>query len=173
MTMILPRLVVFDLDACCWFPEMYMLGSGSPFRVTDDPDVVVSSGGERVRLYSGVRDAWHELRAAGTPVGVASRCDVPSWACELLRTYRVGDTTMADVAGDLVEIYKGSKKKHFKALGKKTEIPFEDMLFFDDDPWNISEVSQLGVTCVLTPEGITRAVYEKAMADFRRRRGGG
>eukprot|EP01050_Picozoa_sp_SAG11_P045448 SAG11_NODE_22669_length_402_cov_0.851485_1_plen_53_part_00 len=34
----LPRVIVFDLDACCWEPEMYQLGSwgsvdggGSPF----------------------------------------------------------------------------------------------------------------------------------------------
>lgn len=28
----LPRVVVFDLDACCWYPEMYMLSGGAPFQ---------------------------------------------------------------------------------------------------------------------------------------------
>ena len=28
----LPKLFVFDLDNCIWYPEMYMLGGGPPFK---------------------------------------------------------------------------------------------------------------------------------------------
>jgi hypothetical protein len=28
VAMAVPKLVVFDLDACCWYPEMYMLRRG-------------------------------------------------------------------------------------------------------------------------------------------------
>ena len=34
--MALPRLVVFDLDACCWYPEMYMVRRGPPFEKTSE-----------------------------------------------------------------------------------------------------------------------------------------
>ena len=35
--MALPKLVVFDLDACCWYPEMYMVRRGPPFKKEDKP----------------------------------------------------------------------------------------------------------------------------------------
>lgn len=37
MTQSTRALVVFDLDACCWSPEMYELwGGGAPFSVVRD-----------------------------------------------------------------------------------------------------------------------------------------
>lgn len=56
----------------------------------------------------------------------------------------------------------GSKIAHFKALHKKTGIPHEEMLFFDDESRN-KEVSKLGVTFVLTPRGVNRKVFEKGV----------
>lgn len=40
----------------------------------------------------------------------------------------------------LTEIYKGSKQGHLRAILQKTGVPFERMCFFDDDPFNISDV---------------------------------
>ena len=40
------------------------------------------------------------------------------------------------------------------------------MVFFDDDPQNIRDVSSLGVLSVLTPDGVTRAAWEKGLAAF-------
>lgn len=153
---------------------MYMMRSGSPFSATNDPKVLVSRGGERVRLLGAVREIWGELHGmpkyASTRVAVASRCDVPSWAITLLQTFTVDDdaTTMWDVAegGQLVEIYKGSKRAHFKALRDKTNLPFDSMLFFDDDPSNIYDVSRLGVTCILTPNGVTRDAFQEGLTAF-------
>eukprot|EP00913_Durusdinium_trenchii_P027590 g25878.t1 len=48
--MAVPKLVVFDLDACCWYPEMYMLRRGAPFAATSDPNVLMTCGKEKVRL---------------------------------------------------------------------------------------------------------------------------
>ena len=45
-------------------------------------------------------------------------------------------------------IYPGSKTQHFNKLHKDTGIPYERMLFFDDEHRNIVEVEKLGVTCV-------------------------
>lgn len=170
---VLPRLVVFDLDACCWYPEMYMMSSGSPFSATEDPSVMTSCRGERVRLLGAVREIWQELdKEEEVGIAVASRCDVPAWARELLRSYKLEEgKTMWEAAseGELVEIYKGSKKKHFRALHEKTRIPYEQMLFFDDDPYNIREVGALGVVCVLTPDGVTRDAYRKGLELFAAR----
>lgn len=38
--------------------------------------------------------------------------------------------TLAEVAGPLVEIQGGTKKKHFANLKEKTGIPYSEMLFF-------------------------------------------
>ena len=40
------------------------------------------------------------------------------------------------------------------------------MIFFDDQTGNCQTVSKLGVTCVLTPHGVTRAHFEKGLEEF-------
>mmetsp|Transcript_252 Transcript_252/g.927 ORF Transcript_252/g.927 Transcript_252/m.927 type:complete len:183 (+) Transcript_252:2728-3276(+) len=170
---VVPKLVVFDLDACCWSPEMYMLigKGGPPFTRTDDPNRIWTVTGEPVKLYSGVRPIWrailHDERFRGTQIAIASRCDEPEWARELLTLFEVdGSTTMAEAAEGRAEIYRQSKQVHFGALQDKTGIAFDDMLFFDDDPFNISDVGKLGVTCVLTPDGLTAAAFQLGLLDF-------
>ena len=40
----LPKAVVFDLDGCLWYPDMYMLwGGGAPFSIRNDRDLEVPS----------------------------------------------------------------------------------------------------------------------------------
>ncbi|KAG8469765.1 hypothetical protein KFE25_006220 [Diacronema lutheri] len=163
--------IVFDLDACCWLPEMYQLwGDSPPFSQTSDPGVLKTARGTPVRLLGETRSIFARLYAEGRPVGVASRSDEPEWARECLRKFIVDDagTSMWDVAGKgrLVEIYKGSKTEHFKQLQQKTAVPFTQMLFFDDDPSNIRDVSRLGVTCILTPQGMTAEKYDEGIRAF-------
>ena len=165
--------MVYDLDACCWYPEMYMLwGGGAPFKQNDTTanNTLTDRGGTRVHLLSDVAASWaecHRRMQAGQPllVGVASRSDEPSWARECLRKFFVtpGVTMMDVVTEARCEIYKGSKRDHFAALQKKTQIPYNRMCFFDDDPSNIRDVQGLGVHCILTPDGVTRALFEQGM----------
>ena len=42
------------------------------------------------------------------------------------------------------------------------------MIFFDDQMGNIKDVAALGVTSVLTPNGVTRALFDKGLASFAR-----
>ena len=37
----LPKVLVFDLDGCVWYPEMYQLYGGKPFTVKDDGNLKV------------------------------------------------------------------------------------------------------------------------------------
>lgn len=165
-------MVVFDLDACCWLPEMYQLwGDSPPFSQTSDPAVLRTARGKPVRLLGDVRNVWRQLHADGVTVAVASRSDEPEWARECLLKFVIDDagTSMWEAAGngELVEIYKGSKQGHFRELQRKTSVPFSRMLFFDDDPANIRDVSRLGVTCVLTPHGVTREKYDEGIRAFK------
>ena len=52
----------------------------------------------------------------------------------------------APTAKDLLQIYPGSKIRHFQQLSQTMGVPFDEMLFFDDE-WRNREVeTQLGVT---------------------------
>ena len=91
----LPKLFVFDLDNCVWFPEMYQLwGGGSPFREGKNGDLADCSG-ERVYLMGDVRNIMSELKNdpkyADCKVAIASRCDEPSWADECLNLFKIND----------------------------------------------------------------------------------
>ncbi|XP_044841575.1 magnesium-dependent phosphatase 1-like isoform X2 [Mauremys mutica] len=67
-----------------------------------------------------------------------------------------------------VEIYPGGKSAHFHRLQQDTGVPFAQMLFFDDEERNIRDVSQLGVTCVLVPDGMTQALLTRGLEAFAR-----
>ena len=164
---------VFDLDACCWSPEMYELWvGGAPFEQlsTKPNNQLRDCRGTTVRMLGDVAACWADLHARigdGQPlrVGVASRSDEPSWARECLRKFIVtepGLSMMDVVTEDLCEIYKGSKQRHLETLRRKTGIAYERMAFFDDDQYNIGEVAKLGVHCFYTPRGVTRDIYERA-----------
>jgi magnesium-dependent phosphatase 1 len=79
----LPKVVVFDLDGCVWWPEMYMLwGGGPPFSKQPNGDLKDSSG-TKTYLMGAVREIMHELKTAprwaASQVAVASSCDEPAW----------------------------------------------------------------------------------------------
>ncbi|KAL6785181.1 hypothetical protein ACKKBG_A02770 [Auxenochlorella protothecoides x Auxenochlorella symbiontica] len=136
-----PRLVAFDLDATLWLPEMYML-SGPPFRVDpDDPQCVLDRGGEQVELMGSSREILAELATQpqwqDTEVAYVSRTEYPQWANACLKLFKVcGAHTMHSMAS-IREIYVGSKVTHFKRIQAATGIAFKDMLFFDNESWNI------------------------------------
>ncbi|KAG7271345.1 hypothetical protein CRUP_006837 [Coryphaenoides rupestris] len=64
------------------------------------------------------------------------------------------------------EIYPGSKLTHFKKLHDDSQVEYGDMMFFDDEPRNISEVGRLGVHCVLVRSGVTLKLVEEELQRF-------
>ena len=74
--------------------------------------------------------------------------------------------TLREVVGDLAEIYTGSKKAHFQKLREKTGTPYSDMLFFDNERVNVTEVGQLGVVSVYCPGGMSRGAWEEGLKTF-------
>ena len=114
-----PILVVWDLDACCWFPEMYQLwGGGAPFtQDSSSPNnSLTDAAGRNVSLLADVGVCWaecHTRQEAGELlVCVASRCDEPAWGRECLRKFLVkpGVSMMDVVTDERCEIYGGSKQ---------------------------------------------------------------
>jgi magnesium-dependent phosphatase 1 len=68
---------------------------------------------------------------------------------------------------DYLEIYPGSKIKHFKSLSERSGIVCHEMLFFDDESRN-KEVTKLGVHFVKvdTRSGITPFQFENALHTY-------
>lgn len=168
-----PRLVVFDLDGTLWNPEMYQLwgGGGAPFRAAPDGHAVIDRSGTRVGLLGNSASLLASLkRDANTMVAVASSTDEPSWADECMRKIRVDDEYCMKDCIDFEAIQKGSKRFHFEALHRSSKIPYENMLFFDNENRNIVSVRPLGVVCSYCPNGMSKTVWEKALADFEAER---
>jgi len=46
------------------------------------------------------------------------------------------------------------KVEHFQKILQGTDVPYKDMLFFDDEDRNIRSVSQLGATSILVDDGV-------------------
>lgn len=168
----LPRVLVFDLDNCVWSPEMYELwgSGGAPFTPTKDGNLKDRSG-ERVFLMGDVRNIFRELatldRWKDTRVAIASRCDEPSWAAECIKKFSVGEGILLDQVFDGPrEIHKGCKTTHLKNIAKKTGVPLQDMIFFDDQYGNCRDVAELGVTVAYTPNGVTRQIFQEALGKF-------
>lgn len=64
------------------------------------------------------------------------------------------------------QIHKGSKAGHFRELSRDSGIAVEDMVFFDDQRGNIQTVSAIGVTSIITPDGVEYKHFEQALERF-------
>ena len=139
---------------------------------------VVDRLGTELTIHPGARIAIEEMlnrprwRRADVQIAYASRTDEPEWASEAMRLLRVCadnrglDVTLED-AVDHMEVYPvRSKTEQFHRLKAKSGVPFERMLFFDNEARNVREVATLGVCCVYTPDGMTVDNWREGLASF-------
>ena len=153
-------LVVFDLDFTLWdCGGLWVDCTSLPFRVDDD-NSVRDSANRLLRLYPEVPEILETVESLECKMAIASRTDQPTWARELLEL--MGHWSRFDSA----EIFPSSKVAHFSNLHRDLGIPFEEMLFFDDEERNIIEVGALGVKCIHVARGIDRGIFEKGLDLF-------
>ena len=88
----------------------------------------------------------------------------PSWA--LYSAINIFTRLVIPILFDFVTKLKGNKQQHLTKIKKESGLEFSDMIFFDDQMGNIKDVSQLGVTSVLTPRGVTRALFDKGLKSY-------
>jgi magnesium-dependent phosphatase 1 len=75
----------------------------------------------------------------------------------------------ADVI-DYFEIYPGSKLKHLSSLHAKTGIPYNEMIFFDDEMRNKEVEKKLGIHFVYVPNGMTLELFISAVKEFSKKK---
>lgn len=159
--MTLPSLIVFDLDFTLWdCGGTWCDCLSPPFRFAGEQ--IVDRTGRHVRLYRDVHPILDHCDEQDIAMALASRTEQPPWAREL-----VGMLGIAERFAH-AEIYPSSKLVHFEALQEDSGVPYEEMLFFDDEMRNIREVSTLGVTCVYVSDGMTRAVFDEGLEQLAR-----
>jgi magnesium-dependent phosphatase 1 len=179
----LPRLIVLDLDYTLW-PFYSDIHIAPPIRLVPSavPPTLADRNGEHFALYP---DAPHILRLLAalphTRLAVASKSPVGDLCREVLKLLRLpppsaeaggekGPKRTLDAFDAGLEIYEGTKLRHFEVLAKRTGIPFGEMLFFDDERPNL-EVESLGVTMRLIKNGLSWEELETGILQWRGNQG--
>jgi len=155
-----PGLIVFDLDFTIWdCGGSWIDATCWPF--TNDNGKVQDSEGREFRLYPDVLELLDKLDETNVRLALASRTMEPEWAEWLLDAWNLTDRFHHR------EIYPDSKLAHFQKLKKQTKLPYEKMLFFDDEGRNIKEVGKLGVTCVQVLDGMHHELFQAGLERWR------
>ncbi|KAJ3990892.1 magnesium-dependent phosphatase-1 [Lentinula boryana] len=175
MTTRLPKLIAFDLDYTLWDLWIDTHVTGPLHRDKNAVNEVLDKHNKPISFYKHVPQILHRLRTAEVTIAAASRTSAPTKARSALTLLLVppmkGSKEGAMKAIDFfdqLEIYPGSKLTHFKKLHQKTEIPYSEMLFFDDEHRN-KEVEQLGVTFCLVRNGLDDRTFEQGLEEWRSR----
>ena len=156
-----PDIFVFDLDYTLWpFDcEKDMIG---PFYSNSDGVYdyrVYDSRHQLVNTYRDVPDIMAVLYDANIPVAFLSRNPSHASLEQLLKTipmqtmkgpmslwYAMPDRKYFQAYSTMGA--KRGKNLHFATLSKLTNVPFENMLFFDDLPENIHYARKQGTTSI-------------------------
>lgn len=163
-----PKLFVMDLDDTLWTPP-----------VPERASIEFSSWQQNIQLFPDVPILFQQMLEYKEEENnnqndnilqwaIASRAPNKDGVLQLLQTIEISavGTTLADIFQHNIEIYDTNKKRHFEALKSKTNIAFQDMVFFDDWDMNCFEVSQLGVLCCHCPNGITIDLFHKSLDHY-------
>ncbi|MCL7041471.1 hypothetical protein MKW94_004019 [Papaver nudicaule] len=146
----LPRLVVFDLDYTLW-----------PFYCE------CRSKREMPKLYPHVNGIISALKEKGIDMAIASRSPTADIAKTFLGKLEIQSMFVAH------EIFSSwtHKTEHFQRIHRRTGVPFNSMLFFDDEDRNIDTVSKMGVTSVLVGNGVTLGAFREGLTNFSQNSG--
>ncbi|KAI3435111.1 uncharacterized protein J3R85_006546, partial [Psidium guajava] len=145
MFQVLPRLVVFDLDYTLW-----------PFYCE------CRSKREMPSLYPHAKGILYALKDKGIDVAIASRSPTPDIGKTFLEKLSLKSMFVAQ------EIFSSwsHKTEHFQRIHSRTGVPFNSMLFFDDEDRNIEAVSKMGVTSILVGNGVNLGAFRQGLAKF-------
>lgn len=150
---------------------MYMLwGGGAPFTRGPSPSELRDASGAAVKLLGVSGQALDEVKTdegwGGTRVSWVSCTDEPSWAEECMEKFLTPAGARLVDRVDLQMIYKADKQTHFRELARETGLDYEEMLFFDNEKYNVDSVKKLGVKCVYCPQGLTLEAWQQGLGMF-------
>ena len=139
---------VFDLDFTLWDAGGTWCDATQPPYFWEN-DKLLDQQDNWIRLYEDVNAILEELKRHNKKIAAASRTFEPAWAQDLLHHFNI------DKFFDLKEIYPANKAKHFRKIQSYFRLPYDQMVFFDDEYRNVEEVGRLGVNTVFVRNGIS------------------
>lgn len=173
-----PRLIVFDLDHTLWplgvdqfvFKPPYHRRYVNLLKVSKDTTneplfKVFDSEQKEMQSFPEVNQLLHVIKnELEIDMAAASRTEYPVGAHSLI------DLFVWQQYFRFRQIYPGSKISHFGQFKKLVSLPYDQMLFFDDEERNIVDVKELGVTCVkVDPEvGMNFDYLENGLDQFQK-----
>ena len=168
-----PKLVVFDLDETVW-PNHCDRDTKSPYTVFNGN--IFDRYGRFANCYPIIPLIISTLLDKGIPVAYATRNPAREEIIERLKSLVVsGDRTLWSILPNdgYLQAYSSqggtAKTKHFNALNNVTGVPFSEMLFFDDDSYNVMYARFLGVTGMLVDKkvGFTLDLFINGMKIYK------
>lgn len=69
---------------------------------------------------------------------------------------------------DYIQIFPATKTQHFARIQQASNIPYDQMLFFDDEARNRNVQTELGVTFCLVRDGMTKEEVDRGVWEWRR-----
>ncbi|THD26140.1 Magnesium-dependent phosphatase [Fasciola hepatica] len=173
---VLPKLIVFDLgeshvsvwllyaalrcdiDYTLW-PFWCDTHIYPPIHKRDD--TLYNADGTKINIYP---DSELILKCIHSNPGVKLACASRTGEIDIAK--QLLNLLGWDELFDYVVIFPGSKVMHFERLHKRTGIPYNQMVFFDDEHRNVSEVSRLGVHTHLVDHGVSLGTFKFALQQF-------
>ncbi|KAM1763547.1 hypothetical protein FF1_002820 [Malus domestica] len=58
------------------------------------------------------------------------------------------------------------KTNHFQRIHTRTGVPFNSMLFFDEENRNVQAVSKMGITSILVFNGVNVAALRQGLTNY-------
>ncbi|KAF2089325.1 magnesium-dependent phosphatase-1 [Saccharata proteae CBS 121410] len=170
----LPKILVFDLDYTLWpfWVDTHVRG---PVKPIDGGLRVRDRDGETFGFFPDVGGILDAARDKGIKLAAASRTCDPKLAEKTLKYLIIPRSTKDSSAPvfawdmfDYKEIFPASKTNHFANIHKESGIPYDEMLFFDDESRN-RNVETLGVVMQLVRDGVTREEIDVGIRSWRKR----
>ena len=156
----MPSLVVFDLDLTLWHCGPLLWCDQLQPPIHQDADGTIHDANEvKISLYHEVPKILKKLTEDGYTLALASRTSAPHIAHQLLELFEIAHYFSYQ------EIYPSDKTVHFAALKEQTGIRYQEMIFFDDEPRNISDVTGIGAQAHLVTHGITHDLIRETLLD--------
>ncbi|XP_035739518.1 magnesium-dependent phosphatase 1-like [Vespa mandarinia] len=153
-----PKIIVFDLDYTLW--PFWVDTHVTPPFVKRKKNEIVDAHGQIIHYYKDVPDILKKLSEEGYELGVASRTSEIKGAKQLLNLLDW------EKYFKYKEIYPGSKTTHFSQIKKLSNEEYKDMMFFDDEQRNISDLNKIGVLSILVKNGMTHEVIDYGLKKF-------
>jgi magnesium-dependent phosphatase 1 len=141
------ELFVFDLDFTLWNAGDTFCSETKPPYIWKN-SMLFDSEGRWIRLYPDTLKVLEFLYNKNKIIAIASRTYQPLYAQELLNLFDLNRYLTHK------EIYPGEKTIHLKKIQLRFNIPYNNIVFFDDEIRNIRDVERLNIKGVLVSNGI-------------------